>query len=207
MKRRLSIWQTVALAVGVPGLLFIALVVCFPRWFDAHAGAAAWVQAIGAIAIVLATSWIAGLNFSEERRRQREGERELWEAVAVMSERCIERLYQVVKATEFASDADAQLLAHYRPTDLDAPMEGLAAVPLHQLGDVRMVQAVVTLRRIMGRVRTELDAQYQNLTTPSVSRGLNVSALSGYKTEVFNAHASVMRLTYGSAAEEMLRRF
>lgn len=207
MKAKLSRSQKAILAVGATSLLVIGVVVLLPGWFDAHTAAAAWVQAIGAIAIVLATSWIAGLNFTEERRRRREGERQLWEAVATMSERCIECLYEVVKATEYAPNRDAAFLKKYRPSDLDAPMEGLASVPLYQLGDVRMVQAVISLRRVMARVRTELDAHYEHLTTPSVSRALNVQVLGNYKTEVFNAHASIMRLTYGFAAEEKLRRF
>jgi hypothetical protein len=207
MKTPLSRSQTAALLIGVPSLLLISYVVLRPSWFDAHAGAASWVQAIGAIAIVLATGWIAGLNFTEERRRRLDGERQLWEAVATMSERCLECLWEVVKATEFKPDPNPAFLDKYRPSDLDAPLEGLAAVPLYQLGNVQMVQAIISLRRVMGRVRTELDAQYEHLTTLSVTRGLNVQAISNYKTEAYNAHASIMRLTYGYAAEEKLRRF
>jgi hypothetical protein len=207
MKPKLSRSLIAILTVGV-SLLVIGLIVIFPGWFDGHAGVAAWVQAIGAIAIVLATSWIAGLSFTEERRRRREGEQQLWEAVATMSERCIECLYEVVKATEFTPNPRAAFMERYRPSDLNAPMDGLATVPLHQLGDVQMVAAVISLRRVTARVRTELDEFYEHLTTPSVSRGLNVQALIGYKTEVFNAHACIVRLTYGSAvAAEKLRRF
>jgi hypothetical protein len=207
MKAKTSHNQIAGLVVGVPAVVAIVLVITFHRWFDAHAGAAAWVQAIGAIAIVFATAWIAGLNYTEEHRRRQEGERQLWEAVATMSERCIENLYEIVKVTENAPQSNAAFLDRYRPSDLNTPLEGLATIPLHQLGDVRMVQAVVSLRRVMARVRTELDEQYQHLTTPSVTRALNVQALGNYKTEVFNAHASIMRLTYGFAAEEKLRRF
>lgn len=185
----------------------ILLIVTFSKWFDGHEGAAAWVQAIGIIATVAATGWIASLNFSEERRRQGEAEHKLYEAIGTMSERCMVTLYAVVKATEFAQNRDTALLDAYRPSDLDAPLDGLAAVPLYQLGDVRMVQAVITMRRVMGRVRTELNEQYHVLTNSAVSRGLNIQALAGYKTEAFNAHASIMRITYGYAAEDGLRRF
>lgn len=206
MKVNLSRTQITFIAVSA-SVIAIGIVCLFPHWFDAHAGVAAWVQAIGAIAIVFATAWIAGLSFAEERRRREESERRLWESVGMMSERCMDCLHEVVKAAQPAANPNTALLDKYRPSDLDAPLDGLATVPLYQLGDVQMVQAVIAMRRVMARVRTELNEQYASLTSASVTRGLNVDALCRYKTEAFNALASIMRLTYGSAAEEKLRRF
>jgi hypothetical protein len=199
-------WRLPTATAAVAGCLIVGIAI-ERDWFDKHEGAAAWVQAVGAIAVIIATAWVANANFAEERRRSRDAQRHLWEAAGALSERCIESLTTVLKEVRHIANPSDAFLRAYAPTDLEAPMEGLAAVPLHQLGDVEMVRAVMTMRRVMARVQTELDEFYEHLTTPSVTRGLNVQALGNYATEVFNAHASIMRLTYGHAAEEGLRRF
>jgi hypothetical protein len=80
-------------------------------------------------------------------------------------------------------------------------MDGLAAVPLHEIGDTRLITAVLNLRSVMGRIKKHLD---DVLTDPVLSQTLE--PVRGLRTSAFNAVASVLRLVEGHAAEDEISR-
>jgi len=207
-----STWSRTPKRVGSLVILIILIVIgagaiiLFYPTLDQHEGTAAWVQAVGAIAVIWATAWIANENFSQERHRTREAERHLWESVATLSGGCLSCLDHVLKNVRSDQHLEDDFKGAYSPTDFVAPMEGIAVIPLHQLGSVDLVTAVISLRRVMSRIRTRLDAFYEHLTTQSVSQSLDLKELLNQRVDVFNAYASIMRAVYGVAAEGELSR-
>jgi hypothetical protein len=80
-------------------------------------------------------------------------------------------------------------------------MDGLAAVPLHQIGDAALITAVLTLRGVMGRIKKHLDDVLHNpLASPTLETVRN------QRTPAFNAVASVLRIVEGTAAEKEISR-
>lgn len=201
MAQRFNRSHWAALAVTVVAVLFITAVLLFRRWFDRHEGTAAWVQAVGALAIIGATAWIANLNFTEERRQSREAERRLWETITVLSTSCLRCFDDVLRSAKHLGVESSVFVELYTPSDFEAPLDGLAAVPLHQIGRVDLLTAVITLRRIMGRAKAQLDGfQVQMDNSRGVSMTFPIQNFRGLRTELFNAHASIMRLVLGSTA-------
>jgi hypothetical protein len=80
-------------------------------------------------------------------------------------------------------------------------MDGLAAVPMHQIGDTALITAVLTLRGIMGRIKKYLD---DVLRDPVLSQTLE--PVRNQRTQAFNAVASVLRIVQGNAAESEISR-
>jgi len=98
------------------------------------------------------------------------------------------------------TDKDS-FLRFYVPSDFDIPMDGLAAVPLHEIGDAVLVTAVLTLRGVMGQVKQNLDdVRAKPAKVPALD------GLRGQRTPAFNAFASVLRIVEGPAAEQELSR-
>jgi len=170
-------------------------------WVEA---AAACVQAAGAILIIGATAWIAGRSARETRQRERIARHQLWESIAVLARNCLDAVDAILKncrATTAASDPRGTFLRAYTPSDFDVPMDGLAAVPLHEIGDARLITAVLNLRSVMGRAKKHLD---DVLADPVLSQMLE--PVRELRTPAFNAVASVLRIVEGRAAEDELSR-
>src|SRR5271165_5446791 len=92
-----------------------------------------------------------------------------------------------------------KFLRSYAQSDVDIPIDGLAAVPLHQVGDANLITAVLTLRGIMGQTKKILDdAQSDPAST--------LKTVQGQRTPMFNAVASVLRIVEGHAADQELSR-
>jgi len=80
-------------------------------------------------------------------------------------------------------------------------MDGLAAIPLHHVGDARLITAVLRLRGVMGRIRKQLaDIRDDPVLSPSLEPVRNQQAVA------FNAVASILRIVDGSAAEQEISR-
>jgi hypothetical protein len=190
----------VGFAAALIASLCIGAIIAFRTWFDHHEGTAAWVQAVGAIAVIIATAWIANANFTEERRRSREAERHLWESIAVLSTNCLKCFDSVLKAAKTVEVNREGFAQCYVPSDFEAPLEGLAAIPLHQIGRVDLLTAVINLRRTMGRAKTQLDRFQDQLDRSPVFMIFDVANFRSRRTELFNIHADITRLVLGSTA-------
>lgn len=164
----------------------------------------AWVQAAGAIIIVVTTAWIASRNSRDAREREHIARRQLWASIAALARNCLDALDAILRncrAATAASDPRGAFLRAYTPSDFDVPMDGLAAVPLHDIGDARLTTAVLNLRGVMGRVKKHLD---DVLADPVLSQTLE--PVRGLRTPAFSAVASVLRIVEGHAAEDELSR-
>ena len=174
-------------------------------FFGGPAGLAAWVQAAGAILIIAATAHIANRNWRETQKRERDARRQLWESIVVLARNCLDAVDAILKncrATQEAQrDPRGTFLRAYVPSDFNIPMDGLAAVPLHEIGDAGLITAVLTLRAVMGQVKKHLD---DVLADQVMSQTLEPAR--GLRTPAFNAVASVLRIVEGHAAENELSR-
>lgn len=174
-------------------------------FFDAHAGLAAWVQAIGAILIVGATAHIANRNWRETERRERDARRQLQESIVVLARNSLEAIDAVLKSCRptgpTQADPRGTFLRAYTPSDFQIPMDGLAAIPLQEIADASLITALLTLRAVMGQIKKHLDEVFAN---PVLSQTLE--PVRAFRTPAFNAVASVLRIVQGHAAEDELSR-
>lgn len=185
-------------------LLVLGLVWWLHSFLDRHEGTAAWVQAAGAILIIAATAWIADQRSREAQERERKTRQELRKSIALLARNCLDAIDTVLNncpKTPAPSDPRGTFLRAYAASDFDIPMDGLAAVPLHQIGDVSLITAVLTLRGVMGRIKKNLDdVAHDPLLSPALE------PVRGQRTPAFNAVASVLRIVEGHAVEKELSR-
>lgn len=173
---------------------------------NALTATASWVQAIGSILIIFATAWIANRNSREMRDREIAARNQLWESVATISEMCVLAVNQLATHCASCGHNKANFLHVYSQADVEIPLAGLAAVPLHQLGDARLITAVLTMRGAMARVQKQLSDAVIGANDPGAQ--LDLSFL-GNKVPMWNAHARICRIVYGenlAEVEEKLRR-
>jgi hypothetical protein len=166
---------------------------------DRHEGTAAWVQAAGAILIIGATGWIAGLSSREAKEHERSAKHQLWESTAMLARNCLSAIDTLLEKhpSHPIPDQHGNFLRSYAPSDFDVPMDGLAAIPLHQIGDPALITAVLTLRGIMGRIKLHLDEVQRS---PVLSQSLET--VRSQRTPAFNAVASILRTVEGHTAEK-----
>lgn len=185
-------------------VLAVGIVWWWRAFFDRHEGTAAWVQALGAILIIGATARIAGRNSRESRKRERRARDQTRESIVVLARNCLEAIDTLLKNFQppgQQSYSREKFLSSYAPSDFDVPMDGLAAVPLHQLDDAALITAVLTLRGIMGRIKKHLDdATRDSAFSPALETVRNLRTLA------FNAVASVLRIVKGHIAEQEISR-
>lgn len=188
-------------------LAVVAVAAGIVWWFhpilDQHEGTAAWVQATGAILIIGATAWIANRSSREVQEREHRTRLQLRESVAVLSRNCLGAIDTLLKNHSQATQSDPRenFLRSYAPSDFEVPMDGLAAVPLHQIDEVALITAVLTLRGVMGRMKKQLD---DVLRDPVLSQTLET--VHNQRTPAFNAVASILRHVEGIAAENEISR-
>jgi hypothetical protein len=203
-----TIRLSTARILGAAATAIAAVVVLVVFWkllpfFDRHEGTAAWVQAAGGILIIGATAWIASRNSREAWERERRAERQLWESIAGLARDCLSAIDGLLEKHPMhqTSDGRGSFLRAYAPSDFEIPMDGLAAVPLHQIGDASLITAVLTLRGIMGRIKAHLDlVQGDAVVSPMLEDVRN------QRTAAFNAVAGVLRIVGGYAAESEISR-
>jgi hypothetical protein len=184
--------------VALAGVAVLALAWWLSPFLDKHEGTAAWIQAAGAILIIGATAWIASHSSREAEKREQIAKRQLWESIAALARGCLAAVDALLRnyPPSGSSDPRGNFLRRYAPSDFDVPMDGLAAVPLHQIGDTELITAVLTLRGVMGRIKKNLDDISHN---PVLSQTLE--SVSNQRTSAFNAVASVLRIVKGRSAE------
>lgn len=170
---------------------------------DHHEGTAAWVQAAGAIIIIFATALIASRSSREAQERERIAKQQLWESIAALARNCLDAIDALLRniPPPGAPDPRGNFLRAYAPSDFDVPMDGLAAAPLHQVGDATLITAVLTLRGVMGRIKKHLDDVLLDPVMP-VSR----ETVGNLRTPAFNAVACILRVVEGATAEQEIGR-
>ena len=179
------------------------LIWCFRAVLDQHEGTAAWVQAAGAILIIGATAWVAGRSSREAAERERNAKFQLQMSIAALARFCVEAVDTFLGAypQKVSLDRDEYFSRHaYVPSDFELPMDGLAALPLHQIDDAALIIAVLNLRGAMARIKQHLDDVLRNKLKPSPEFVRN------QRTPLFNAFASVLRIVKGHAAEAEISR-
>lgn len=189
------------LTAALTGLLMVAWWLC--PVLDHHEGTAAWVQAAGAIVIIGATAWIASQNSREIRERERIARQQLWESIAALARNCLGAIDTLLRKYPAppSSDPRGNFLRAYTPTDFAIPIDGLAAIPLHQIGNAALITSVLVLRGVMGQIKKHLDDVLHN---PIMS--VDLQLIRNHRTPAFNAVADVLRIVKGPAAEEELSR-
>lgn len=192
-------------AIAIFALLALQILWLFSPTLDKHEGTAAWVQAVGAIIAIAATAWIASRETRETHKREAIKKQQLWESIATISENGIAAFKKLNDACSPYGDQRAKFIEHYTPSDFDVPIDALASIPLHEIGDTNLITAVVNMRGIMGNVQKKLTDAYRNLDNPLIL--FNLDFLGNQKTTIFNAHANVWRSVHGNAREDDLRRF
>jgi hypothetical protein len=173
-------------------------------FFDHHEGTAAWVQAVGAIIIILSTAWIAGQSSREAKEREHIAKQQLWESIAALARNCLDAIDTILQNDPQSpgSDALGSFLRSHAPSDFDVPTDGLAAVPLHQVGNADLVTAVLRLRGIMGHITRHLD----DVRASKGVMGFSPDVVRSLRTPAFNAVAGVLRIVEGTAAEKEISR-
>lgn len=127
-------------------------------FLDLHPGTAAWVQAVGAILILGATALIAGRDSREREREKLWAQEQLWRSIAALSDNCMDAIDGVLQKHSPLGSADVRenFVRLYVPSDLDVPIDGLAAIPLREIGDTTLLTAVLKMRGIMGGLKSIL---------------------------------------------------
>lgn len=194
-------WKYVVVASVVAALAALWLL---SPIFDKHEGTAAWVQAFGSVVAILAAAWIANRESRENRKREAEKRRQLWESIATISENSIAAFTKLNNACTQPGSQRENFLIHYAPSDFDVPIDGLATIPLHEIGDANLITFVVNLRGIMGNIQKKLDNLHRNLGDPLYI--FDLEFLNNQKTSIFNAHANIWRTVHPNR-ENDLRKF
>jgi hypothetical protein len=185
------------------GIALLALAWWLRTVLDQHEGTAAWVQATGALLIIGATAWFGAQNSRETRERELNARRQLWASIAVLARKCLAALDALLKVHRHPSKTDPHgfFLRSYVPSDFEIPLDGLATLPLHQIGDANLITAVLNLRAGMSRIKKDLD---DILRDPVRSPALEFAG--NERTSIFNAVASILRIVEGTAAEAEISR-
>lgn len=188
---------------AIVATLVTTLIFILSPFLDRHEGTAAWVQAAGALLIIVATARIANENDRKAHKREEVARQQLREAIATISESYMVA-YTKLNMVCSGNDARSQFQLCYAPSDFDTPLDGLTSIPLHQLGDAQLITAVLTMRSFMGRLNWKLAATNERFVLHS---DFSIAYLKSFQTGVFNAHSSIWRIVYGPAGEDRLRRF
>jgi hypothetical protein len=140
----------------------------------------------------------------EAQQREATAQDYLWESIATLSQNCLEAMDGLLKnyPAQPTSDIMGHFLRSHAAGDFDIPLEGLAAVPLHQVGDPVLITLVLRLRGIMGRITKHLDEVRASRGVMPFSRDL----VAGQGTPAFNAVAGILRIVHGHGAEEEIRK-
>jgi len=192
------------LAFVAVALVAIVLLVWLMPILDRHEGTAAWVQAIGALLIIAATAYISNRQSRETRDRELRAADQLKTSIVGLAQNALDALDTLLKACPpdvQTSDPRGQYLRSYAPGDFEVPMDGLAAIPLHQLGEADLITSILTLRGTLGRIKKRLDDIQRD---PVLSQ--NLQDVRNQRVQVFNAVASIFRIVEGYAAEEKISR-
>lgn len=194
-------------AARILGVSLAACVSLIALWWlspclDKHEGTAAWVQAVGALLIIGATAIIASQNSREAAKRERNAKLQLWASIAALARNCLEALDTLLKNHPLpTTDTRGSFLRSYMPSDFDVPMDGLAAVPLQEIGNTDLITAVLNLRGIVGRIKKHLDDICHD---PVLSPTLE--PVSNLRTPAFNEVARVLRIVENNSAENEISR-
>ena len=193
------------LAVSAVAVLLPLLVLGaweFSPFFDRHEGTAAWVQAAGALLIIVATAWLSQRELVRAKAREEQARDEIRKSCAVLARNCLEAIDGVIQRLPLVptSDYRAEFKRAYIPSDFELVIEGLAAVPLTGLGHTPFITALLELRAVMGRIKRQLDLVLDDPVGRLSRNDLN----SALRTSAFNKVASVIRCAEGYAAEKEL---
>jgi hypothetical protein len=134
-------------------------------------------------------------NIRETQERVQMARHLLWESIVVLACNCVDAISNLLQ--KYQVDAWGKFLSSHTPSDFDIPIDGLAVVPLHQVGNPELIVAVLELRGIMGRITSHLDDVRANKGVMPFSPDL----VRAQKTPVFNAFASIMRVVKGATVE------
>ena len=143
-------------------------------------------------------------NLSEVQERERIASHQLWESITALARSCLNAIDDLLKnyPQSPGSDAWGSFLRSHAPSDFDVPMDGLAAIPLHQVGDATLVTAVLHLRGAMGGITKHL----QDVRTNKGVMPFSPDIVRGQRTLVLNAVASVLRIVEGDASADEIGR-
>lgn len=113
-------------------------------------------------------------NLREAQQRECTARRQLWESIAELARNCLEAIDSLLKnyPARPTSDRIGDFLRSHARSDFDIPMEGLAAVPLHQVGNPELITLVLRLRGIMGQIIKHLDEVRDSQGVMPLSRDL-----------------------------------
>lgn len=165
--KNFSIWHWALLVaiLGVTGLLAAGLGTAI---YDKGVGSgevASWVQAIGSILAIVAAFAVASHQFelamkAERQREQSVNERVLLNILAIVAQAAD----LVIDARNFRlAESPENLLPdtpEYRQREilrLNDVLAVLSSIQLHDLGSVNAVNAIVSMRRIIGRTVREIE--------------------------------------------------
>lgn len=153
--------------------------------------------------IIGATAWIAGQSSREARQRELNAQHQLRWTIAMLARNYLDAVDALLQSCppHMVGNFQETFLRSYVRSDFDIPMDGLAAVPLHQIGDAALITAILVLRGIMGRTKKALD---DALRDPVSSQ--TWESIRAQRTPTFNAVASVLRIVEGHAADRELSR-
>jgi hypothetical protein len=186
---------------NMPWIIFAAALAGLVWWLtpilDHHEGTAAWVQAAGAILIIGATAWIASRSSREAAERERIARQQLRERIAVLARNCLKAVDFLENYVPPVSDPRGNFLRAYAPSDFEVPMDGLASVPLHHIGDATLITAVLTLRSVMGQIKKHFDDVVHNHGSLPV-----LETVRSQRTLALDAIANVLQIVEGTVAEK-----
>lgn len=167
-------------------------------FFDHHEGTAAWVQAVGAILIIAATAVIASRSSREIKKRERNATDQLRKSIVSLARSCLDAIDRLLKNYPLQSTSDrmGDFLRSHVSSDFDIPMDGLAAVPLQQVGSAALVTAILNLRGVMGRIRSHLDDVRASKGVMPLSR----DCVQTQRTSACKAVANILRIVEGEGA-------
>ncbi len=143
-------------------------------------------------------------NLQEDRARESVARHQLWESIAELGRNCLEAINSLLKnfPARPTSDKMGDFLRSHAPSDFAIPIEGLAAIPLHQVGNPELITLVLRLRSVMGRITKHLDEVRTSNGVMPISRDL----IRGQQTPAFNAVAGILRIVKGHAAEQEISK-
>ncbi|HLY45793.1 MAG TPA: hypothetical protein VKQ73_09455 [Stellaceae bacterium] len=143
-------------------------------------------------------------NQHDAQERERTAKHQLWESIAALARSCLDAIDALLKnyPQSPGSDAWGSFLRSHAQSDFDVPTDGLAAVPLHQVGNSDLVTAVLRLRGDMGHITRHLD----DVRASKGVMPLSPDIVRTRRTPVFNAVASVLRIVEGPTASDDVSR-
>ena len=143
-------------------------------------------------------------NRREAEERERVARYQLWESIAALSRNCLDAIDSLIKSYPKSpgSDAWGSFLRSHAPSDFDVPIEGLAALPLHQVGNASLITAVLILRGAMGRIKRHLD----DVRAEKGVMPLSLDVVRDQRRHVFGAVGTILRTIKGHDADAEIGR-